>query len=225
MERWAAPFKMPRKGICCDADNVHLKWAATRRSISGVLTSAAFRRLLDERAVTNERCWVSPSRSRTGFGYTRIWHDGKVTGAHRVAWEAANGPIPSGLFVLHRCDNPPCFNPDHLFLGTDADNKADMYAKGRGSCTDPTFRQKVRAAWTPEKRAAHAERTRERVLTERIERARSAGYPDDWAECTVCFAWKASDAFTLAPRKVGGRISRCRDCTNEYNRRYRARRP
>ncbi len=50
---------------------------------------------------------------------------------HRAAWEVTHWPIPDGLFVLHRCDNPPCCDPEHLFLGTDADNTADKVAKGR----------------------------------------------------------------------------------------------
>ncbi len=51
--------------------------------------------------------------------------------AHRAAWIEANGPIPEGMNVLHHCDNPPCVNVEHLFLGTAADNTQDMIAKGR----------------------------------------------------------------------------------------------
>jgi hypothetical protein len=51
--------------------------------------------------------------------------------AHRIAWSRVFGPIPDGLVVCHRCDNPPCVRPDHLFLGTHQDNDADRDAKGR----------------------------------------------------------------------------------------------
>lgn len=50
---------------------------------------------------------------------------------HRIAWEAANGPIPEGMCVLHKCDNTLCINPDHLFIGTLGDNNRDRHAKKR----------------------------------------------------------------------------------------------
>jgi hypothetical protein len=53
--------------------------------------------------------------------------------AHRAAWAAAHGPIPDDLHVLHRCDNPACIKPKHLFLGTHADNMADKVSKGRAT--------------------------------------------------------------------------------------------
>ena len=70
-----------------------------------------------------------PSRDKQGYGIK--WVGGKPKRAHRVAWEEAHGVIPDGMYVLHQCDNPPCVNTDHLFLGTAADNAADRDAKGR----------------------------------------------------------------------------------------------
>jgi hypothetical protein len=74
------------------------------------------------------------TKARSPWGYGRLRRGGRAAGithTHRAAWELANGPIPDGLFVLHRCDNPPCCNVEHLFLGTLEDNTQDMLAKGR----------------------------------------------------------------------------------------------
>ena len=71
------------------------------------------------------------SRHRQGYGIIRRHSPRQQVFLHRLVWEAANGPIPDGIDVLHSCDNPPCFRLDHLFLGTHADNMADMLQKGR----------------------------------------------------------------------------------------------
>ena len=68
-------------------------------------------------------------KNKKGYGVIKIKN--KVHLAHRVAWELANGPIPDALLVLHKCDNPSCINPAHLFTGSNADNMADMVKKGR----------------------------------------------------------------------------------------------
>lgn len=79
-------------------------------------------------------CWTFTG-ARNGYGYGVLIEtvDGQRHErlAHRVAWSEANGPIPAGMVICHHCDNPPCVRPDHLFLGTHADNMADMIAKGR----------------------------------------------------------------------------------------------
>jgi hypothetical protein len=78
----------------------------------------------------------------TPFGYGVLSVNDRQSYAHRVSWELVNGPIPSGMRVLHRCDVASCINPDHLFLGTDADNVRDMMKKGRAVMrgTPPGYR-------------------------------------------------------------------------------------
>ena len=75
-------------------------------------------------------CIEWPGRLQTG-GYGQVKRGGRHVLVHRLEWALANGPIPTGLCVLHRCDNPRCYNLAHLFLGTQGDNVRDCIAKGR----------------------------------------------------------------------------------------------
>lgn len=77
-----------------------------------------------------DECWPWTAATR-GDGYGVLNERGKTTVAHRRAFALASGPIPAGLCVCHSCDNPPCCNPTHLWLGTIADNNRDMFEKGR----------------------------------------------------------------------------------------------
>lgn len=64
-------------------------------------------------------------------GYGRFWYNGKTRLAHRVSYSLFVGKVPEGVYVLHKCDNRKCVNPEHLFLGTLSDNMQDMVSKGR----------------------------------------------------------------------------------------------
>ena len=81
-------------------------------------------------------CWLWVGYvNNCGYGRLRPAHSQPKVGAHRLSWELTNGPIPDRMCVLHKCDNPACVNPEHLFLGTVQDNVNDMRQKGRDNYT------------------------------------------------------------------------------------------
>ncbi len=136
--------------------------------------------------VLGTACWDWTGQTDGKFGYGRIavgMLRGQFAarpermpriGTHRVGWELANGPIPSGMCVCHKCDRPSCVRADHLFLGTMADNDADKATKGRD-----------RAPWKPSTRAKWASRSHcangHALTEETIYRA-----PNGKTQCKLC---------------------------------------
>lgn len=99
-------------------------------------------RLLAKIVIDSGGCWKWTAGAFDS-GYGAISVGGKMRKAHRVAYEAFVGTIPLGMCVCHRCDTPCCINPDHLFLGSHADNTADMLAKERHGLAKLTAQQVV----------------------------------------------------------------------------------
>lgn len=100
----------------------HMSMRGTKRPL--------FEKLMSK-VVTSDGCWEwLGSKDKNGYGSIRC--DSGTKKAHRVSYLVHVGEIPSGLYVLHKCDNPSCVSPHHLFLGTHRDNMRDMWSKGRG---------------------------------------------------------------------------------------------
>ena len=118
-------------------ENVQLKSTKSERVFASLAADPNKRlkimsRLCAKRRLTSSGCveWTGPV-TKKGYGTVTVGHETMTV--HRVAQYLATGiAIPSHMAVCHRCDNPSCFNPEHLFVGTFADNNRDMIAKGRG---------------------------------------------------------------------------------------------
>lgn len=95
-----------------------------------VIKTLTLKEKYESKVIRSEGCW-SWTASIDSKGYGKISHEGRFMIASRVSWILHRGDIPKGFGVLHRCDNPPCTNPDHLFLGTQKENMQDAITKGR----------------------------------------------------------------------------------------------
>ena len=124
----------------------------------------------------SEGCWIwTGAKKQGGYGVITVYRDEDLRThkrmlAHRLSWEIHNGKILDGLCVCHHCDNPPCVNPAHLFLGTMLDNTLDCYKKGR----------------MPSKRRTHCSRGHELTYENRYI------HPDNpkTSECRICIRFR-----------------------------------
>jgi hypothetical protein len=89
------------------------------------------RRRFFEKVKKTKKCWLwTGHKDPNGYGRIAMGRE-LLEKSHRMSYMIHKGPIPKGLVVMHICDNPPCVNPDHLQIGTNADNLNDSYKKGR----------------------------------------------------------------------------------------------
>jgi hypothetical protein len=154
------------EGLC----SMHAERWRTHKSLDLPPTARTYRQerpLPDrvwEKVLKTDGCWLWMG-SYTNGGYGQVAgpaSSGKtMLLVHRVVWELLHGPIPDGLVVCHHCDNPPCCNPRHLFLGTHQDNTLDMVRKGRaGGNSLPDDERRARLEWLQPKTCSRCGQTK-----------------------------------------------------------------
>lgn len=106
-----------------------------------------------------DECWEWTAR-RNGDGYGTIWFDGRDQGAHRIMWQLTYGEVPEGKYICHHCDNPPCVNPGHLYIGNAQTNADDRESRSRSGkhkrCGENNANSKLTWAQVREIRALYA---------------------------------------------------------------------
>ena len=131
-------------------------------------TYLTYRERFEQKFVKDRKskCWVWTASLYAGhksgdktFPYGNFTYEGRAHPAHRISWVLYRGPIKRGMKVLHKCDNPRCVNPAHLFLGTQKDNIADMDTKGRRALGRAGGRAKLSAAIVRQLRRASAQKS------------------------------------------------------------------
>lgn len=115
------------------------------------------------RVQMTDECWLWTSAGRVSHGYGYFKAGGRQYHAHRFAWMLTRGPIPEGAFVCHSCDVRACVRPDHLWLGNQETNMADMVSKGRSASGDRNASRRY-----PERRPRGERNTKARLTTEQV---------------------------------------------------------
>ncbi len=133
------------------------------------------RRLLDRLVRASSGCWIwTGSKNEKGYGKIGVWNanSDSATYTHRLSYTLFCGLIPDGMFVCHRCDNPACCNPVHLFIGTNEDNVRDMVSKERNSKGESHYLRRNPDRILKGERIASAKLT-ERLVREIVRRSES----------------------------------------------------
>ena len=171
-ERARSPLVCPCCGRTFFSRDKTARYCSPSCAQTRVPSADHFDRLVD-RSGGPDACWPWLGGTRTRDGYGRFQHAGQQFFAHRYAFARAHGAIPADRLVCHRCDNPPCCNPAHLFLGTPLDNMRDKIAKGRDSHGERNGRSVLTAADVAAIRAAHDAGATNKALAARFHVATS----------------------------------------------------
>jgi hypothetical protein len=136
--KWKSRTKSPLHCPNVKCQCFYWKDGIPRKSGRKLNSVTTFQRLIDK----SGDCWVwKGSVNHANYGMYKF--NGKFRLAHRLSYEIHIGSIPSGMLVCHKCDNPSCVNPDHLFLGTQKDNINDCVAKGRNAIGNKNWNTKL----------------------------------------------------------------------------------
>lgn len=174
-----------------------------RDLIARLSKDADLRRFLAKVVLTPSGCWEwRASKREDGYGF--FWFSGKVRLAHRHSYEAFIAPIPEALAVCHHCDNPPCVNPDHLFLGHIAVNNRDMARKGRAKSPITSKQDHFKSGHAPHGESSAKARLREAEVREILANLAAGG---SITKLSFQYGVAPSTIFSIKARKTWRHLS------------------
>ena len=163
---------------------------------------------LVSRTTEKDGCWLWQG-AKNSMGYPNTYFQKRYWLAHRLLYTLTHRPLEPGELLCHKCDNPACINPEHMFVGSQLDNMRDMATKGRRAC-GASHGERIKAGWTDAARKKRGAQTTQRAKDQLAAAQQNAGVSSEHFRCYKCGEWKLRDKMSKSKSRTPHVCKLCR---------------